>query len=247
MKRFLVEARLTYEIEATTADDALRQVSTSIYDHNAVNVEYVVRPRLEEKLPAPKVMDSHGLDKPIYTVAEVASILGSSRGSVYELVRRGIKSIRMGRRVLVPRGTVASILNGEVGLNEPQAVPPPPPPRKPSVRSRQIQRPEVVPPVRPQRTEPQAKRKGPVSVTEAAGILHISVGRLQELLDARKVYFVQYGAKRKIPLDALENFSNGRPAIAFLHDSIAYWKEKGDWDAEMEEAAAKVLAEWPSE
>jgi excisionase family DNA binding protein len=105
MKSYLVEARFAYEVQADTADEALRLVSLMILDHRAVSVEYSVREKpasivFKESQPN----DLHGLSKPIYTVSETASLLGTSRHSVYELVRRGLGGIRMGRRVLIPRG-----------------------------------------------------------------------------------------------------------------------------------------------
>jgi predicted DNA-binding transcriptional regulator AlpA len=72
-----------------------------------VAVEYLVRER-QELAPSPesKSSDLHGLTKPVYTVNEVASILGTSRSSVYELARRGAGISRLGRRVLAkwPKG-----------------------------------------------------------------------------------------------------------------------------------------------
>lgn len=40
MKPYLVEARLAYEVQADTADEALRLVSLMTLDHRPVNVEY---------------------------------------------------------------------------------------------------------------------------------------------------------------------------------------------------------------
>jgi excisionase family DNA binding protein len=245
MKRFLVEARLTYEIEAPAADDALRLLSASINDHNAVNVEYLIRPQLEVAPPALAVRaDNHGLDKPVYTVAEVASVLGSSRGSVYELVRRGIKSIRMGRRVLIPRGTVASILNGEVGLNEREASPPPPPPRRRPQRVREPERAEIIPPVRERAKREPTKPKPFVSVTEAARMLRMPAPKLRELMAQRKIFYSDDYGKQRIPLQAIENFANGLPAVALLEQNIAAHRAEGPLDDEMEAIAQKLLAEW---
>jgi excisionase family DNA binding protein len=46
-----------------------------------------------------------------YTVEEVARLLGISRNSAYEAVRRGeIPTIRIGRRILVPRNRLDDLL-----------------------------------------------------------------------------------------------------------------------------------------
>jgi excisionase family DNA binding protein len=115
MRRYLVEVRLGYDVRADTADEALRLVSPAIQDDETIAVEYSVRERQEPVPPTdPKSPDLHGLTKPVYTVTEVASILGTSRSSVYELARRGASNTRLGRRVLIPRSTVVAFLNGEL-------------------------------------------------------------------------------------------------------------------------------------
>ena len=51
------------------------------------------------------------------TVEEVAATLGISRAFAYEAVRRGdIPSIRIGRRVLVPRAALERLLDGADAL-----------------------------------------------------------------------------------------------------------------------------------
>ena len=51
------------------------------------------------------------------TVEEVAATLGISRAFAYEAVRRGeIPSIRIGRRVLVPRAALERLLDGDNAL-----------------------------------------------------------------------------------------------------------------------------------
>jgi excisionase family DNA binding protein len=48
------------------------------------------------------------------TVEEVAATLGISRAFAYEAVRRGeIPSIRIGRRVLVPRAALERLIDGD--------------------------------------------------------------------------------------------------------------------------------------
>jgi excisionase family DNA binding protein len=49
-----------------------------------------------------------------YTVDEVAALLGIARGKAYQHVRAGdIPSIRMGKRVLIPRDRFHAWLNRE--------------------------------------------------------------------------------------------------------------------------------------
>lgn len=50
-------------------------------------------------------------DKLVLTVTEAAEVLGISRGLAYELVRMGaIPSLRLGRRLLVPRVRLEELL-----------------------------------------------------------------------------------------------------------------------------------------
>jgi excisionase family DNA binding protein len=47
-----------------------------------------------------------------YTVPEVAELLGISRSSAYECVRRGeIPALTLGRRVVIAKATIDTILN----------------------------------------------------------------------------------------------------------------------------------------
>jgi hypothetical protein len=67
-------------MRADTADEALRLVSPAIQDDETIVVEYSVRERQEAALPTEsKSPDLHGLTKPVYTVNEVAAILGRGR------------------------------------------------------------------------------------------------------------------------------------------------------------------------
>ncbi|MHB8506490.1 MAG: helix-turn-helix domain-containing protein [Acidimicrobiales bacterium] len=53
-------------------------------------------------------------DSLVLTVEEAAILLGISRGLAYELVRRGeMPSIRLGRRVVVPRRRLVRMLDGD--------------------------------------------------------------------------------------------------------------------------------------
>jgi excisionase family DNA binding protein len=57
-----------------------------------------------------------------YTVEEAARAIGVSRGLAYELVRRGdLRTVHVGRRVLVPRDAVRDFL----GLGQEQVSAPP--------------------------------------------------------------------------------------------------------------------------
>ena len=50
-------------------------------------------------------------DRLTYTVGEAAELLGISRNSAYEAVRKGeLPTIRIGRRILVPRSRLADLL-----------------------------------------------------------------------------------------------------------------------------------------
>jgi excisionase family DNA binding protein len=54
------------------------------------------------------------MERQVFTVAETAQILGIGRNSAYEAVRRGdIRSVRIGKRLIVPRAEICRIL-GEV-------------------------------------------------------------------------------------------------------------------------------------
>ena len=53
-------------------------------------------------------------DSPVLTVEEAAVVLRLSRGTAYQAVRRGdIPTIRIGRRLLVPRARLMAMLTGD--------------------------------------------------------------------------------------------------------------------------------------
>ena len=53
------------------------------------------------------------------TVTEAGKLLGISRNSAYEAARRGeIPTIRVGRRILVPRSRLDELLDGLTGHDE---------------------------------------------------------------------------------------------------------------------------------
>ena len=162
MKPYFVEVHVAYEVQADTADEALRLVSPLVRDDRAVGIEYHVRERPEPVRPKePQPADLHGLTKPIYTVSETASLLGTSRHSVYELVRRGLGCVRLGRKVLIARNKIIAILNGEVQLDQQQHLPAPERPaavRRYDHRPKKSTLPEVPPAVAEERS--QRKRSG---------------------------------------------------------------------------------------
>ena len=62
------------------------------------------------------------MDRLTYTVTEAAVLLGISRTSAYECVRRGeIPSLTLGRRVVISRVVLERMLDG--GLEHADAVP----------------------------------------------------------------------------------------------------------------------------
>jgi excisionase family DNA binding protein len=54
------------------------------------------------------------------TVSEAARVLGISRSSAYECVRRGeLRAVRLGRRLVVPRSAVTELLqNPQVEVHD---------------------------------------------------------------------------------------------------------------------------------
>lgn len=54
-----------------------------------------------------------------YTVSETSTLLGIGRNAAYEAVRRGeIPSIKLGRRLLIPKAVVARMLELDDSPNE---------------------------------------------------------------------------------------------------------------------------------
>lgn len=52
-------------------------------------------------------------DKPMFSVEEVAAILGVGRGTAYQCARSGeIPSLRLGHRILIPRAALVRMLGG---------------------------------------------------------------------------------------------------------------------------------------
>ena len=70
--------------------------------------EHPINPAGDPTTPRP-VPTTH--EKLVLTVTEAAELLGISRGLAYELVRMGaIPSLRLGRRLLVPRVRLEELL-----------------------------------------------------------------------------------------------------------------------------------------
>jgi excisionase family DNA binding protein len=63
------------------------------------------------------------MERSTMTVEEAAEVLGISRTSAYECVRRGeLRAIRLGRRLVVPRLVVDQLLAGERATIAPSPV-----------------------------------------------------------------------------------------------------------------------------
>ena len=221
-----------------------------ILGRTALSVEYSLRERPEPIAPkeSQPPADLHGLSKLVYTVLETASLLGRNRRSVYEQVRCGLRCVRLGRKVLIPRSKIIAILSSEVQLDEQQHLPVPTraaAARRNGYRPKKSTLPEVAPTVQQPRPKKEIKEKDPVSISEAAKILHVLTGRLTRTTrPAEDHYYTEYYGKRWIPRKALENFVNGLPAIALLEENIARYRADDQMDDEMEEVAARLLADW---
>ena len=58
-------------------------------------------------------------DSVVMTVKEAAALLRISKGLAYEMVRQGsLPTIRLGRRILVPRSALEQMLNAAGGQSE---------------------------------------------------------------------------------------------------------------------------------
>jgi excisionase family DNA binding protein len=249
IRRFIVEIRSTYEVEAESPDAALGSVHSpdDRYGTKPIATEYTVRERSATPAPAKATeTDSHGLTKPVYTTAEAAAILGIGRSTMYELARRtdGIKSIRLGRKVLIPRVALIAMLDGSISIAAPS---PPPPPAPRPYRRHVAKQPVVVesPRTRKPRAQPEpAEEKKLLTMTDVAALLHVSSAKVRTLLDERKIYYIKHGNKRIVPPGAVEKFVAGLTPMATVEEHIAYAKTHGTWDDDMEQAAANLRAEW---
>jgi excisionase family DNA binding protein len=67
-------------------------------------------------VPLRTLEEVHVAQRLTYTVAEVAEILGISRSTAYDCVRRGeIPALTLGRRVVVSRAALSGLLEGAGG------------------------------------------------------------------------------------------------------------------------------------
>ena len=77
-----------------------------------------------EEVPMPSMKNTQ--DRRAYTVEEVARLLGISRGSAYEAVRSGqIRSLTIGRRIVIPPSAVIELLGHEPPRRPPISQPDP--------------------------------------------------------------------------------------------------------------------------
>ncbi|MFY9720681.1 MAG: helix-turn-helix domain-containing protein [Candidatus Cybelea sp.] len=106
--------------------------------------------------------------------------------------------------------------------------------------------PEIAKPTRrQQKPSEKLEEKRALTVSEAATMLKVSVNRMRLLLAQRKIYYYSIDARRKlIPRTALDNFANGLPPIATVEQNIELYRASGEWDEDLENAAAKLRAEW---
>ena len=59
-------------------------------------------------------MAANGMERLTITVEEAGKLLGISRNSAFEAARRGeIPTVRLGRRILVPRKALERLLEGQ--------------------------------------------------------------------------------------------------------------------------------------
>ena len=91
-------------------------------EHSDVMDEAMAILRFEESESA-KLMEGEGEDRPVqrltYSVDEAAEILGISRASAYEAVRKGeIPHIKIGKRILIPRSFLESLTKKGIQATE---------------------------------------------------------------------------------------------------------------------------------
>jgi excisionase family DNA binding protein len=57
-------------------------------------------------------MDANDYEKAVYTVPQVAQMLGINRNLAYELVRRGdLPALRLGKRLVCPKQAIDRLLS----------------------------------------------------------------------------------------------------------------------------------------
>lgn len=102
----------------------LQQLETVIEQAHTLQLELLglMRTMMEIEVPAPPEsmpkarelpVDVDLPNKPTFSVAEVATILGVSRDTVYCCANTGeIPALRLGRRLLIPRTALVRMLGG---------------------------------------------------------------------------------------------------------------------------------------
>lgn len=247
-RRFVVEVRAKYEVEAGTPDDALRAVLPLVgRDSEERDIEFFVHEKRDAKMSittSDGIADPHGLDKPLYTIQEAAARLHASKNAMYEHAHAGtIQTIRLGTRIRIPRKALIDVLNGNVSLSKPEP-PISPPPRRSYVR-RALEPQIVQQDNRGKRaTKEVQKSKELLSVMDVAAALKISAAKVRQLQDERKLYFVQMSGKRLVPPRALEIFSEGRPPIDMVEENIKYCREKYPIEEHTERIERELREAW---
>ena len=102
----------------------LQQLETVIEQSHRLQLELLglMRSMMETEPPAPVTalpevhvapVDVDLPDKPMFSVEEVAAILGVGRATAYRCANTGkIPALRLGRRLFIPRAALARMLNG---------------------------------------------------------------------------------------------------------------------------------------
>lgn len=243
MKFFSVEIRTTYKVRAASKEEALQAVGTIEDNGDPEMVEYVIR----EGGGAPSSsaqsveMESHGLTKPLYTVAEAALVLGISTSAMYEKTSTGgIQTVRLGKRsIRIPKAALARVLNGDKGLEPPSVS------KRPQRREVQRRHVSILHPRKRKSPKPRKDHgRDVLNLSEASVRLGVTATQLRNLLDRREIYYVEEGNRRFVPRKAIELFMNGRPPIALVEENIKGAKALGNWDEDDERAAAALRKLW---
>lgn len=93
---------------------SLLDLAAALANHDPEPPRIAVDPprAAEEQVPARVSVDASMPERLTLTVEEAAQMLGVSRAHAYELAARGeIPTLRLGRRVLVPRGALLRMMS----------------------------------------------------------------------------------------------------------------------------------------